>query len=100
MTVYDWKDISVKDITTMFLYGSFKKPDNLVDDKLIRQKVVTKDDVSVFEDGTALPAIKLDAVSFMSSGPGRFALGAQFPLVKAFLMLLQIQCLWHWLNGN
>ena len=57
-------------ITNLYLYGQIETPTNLVDDKLIRPKAVTS-------------SVDVNVNSFMA-GPGRFAVGAQFDLVKGF----------------
>lgn len=64
-------DVTAEQITNQFLYGEMSPPENLLDPALIRPT------------GQG-PAITLDVVSFMTSGAGRFALGAMSDLVKEF----------------
>jgi hypothetical protein len=61
---------TARDIMNWFLYGKATQPSNLIDDALIRP-------------ASATVAIQVDRSEFMA-GPGRFALGSQFPLVQDF----------------
>ena len=69
--MYTWNQLGINEVTNLYLYGSVSKPVNLRSESLIRD---------------TLPlAVEMDAVSFMSSGPGRFANASQFKLVQAFM---------------
>jgi hypothetical protein len=85
MVTYKWDQISIADITSLYLYGSLTKPTNLLTDTLIRPKVIkNSSDTYIFADGTTLPSITLDTVSFMSSGPGYYAKASGSALVQQF----------------
>ncbi|MEZ5691989.1 MAG: hypothetical protein R3D71_10060 [Rickettsiales bacterium] len=84
MTVYNWNQLGIEEVTNLYLYGSLNTPDNLASDTLIRPKVVRQNDVYMFEDGTPLASITLDTVSFMSSGPGYFAKASNSALIQQF----------------
>lgn len=58
-------------IVNQFLYGSHNTPSNLVNDSLIRADSVTTSEI-------------INIPNFMSTGAGRFALGAQFDFVNDF----------------
>lgn len=68
---YNWQDLTPTTITNLFLYGTETPPTDLISNALIRPP----------ETKTT---IKVDAVSFMTSGPGRFANAALSPVVGAF----------------
>lgn len=68
----NWTQISMDDMTMLYLYGSFSVPGDLTNDAIIRPK---NEPVS----------ITIDAVSYMASGPGRFARGSISPLVDEFM---------------
>ena len=63
-------DLTAKEITNLYLYGTKTTPTNLVNDSLIRprDKVIS---------------VNVDKKEFMA-GAGRFAVGAQFELIKKF----------------
>lgn len=63
---------TVKDIVNMYLYGQASTPENLLNTSLIRPAA------------TAPLVIDINALEYMTGGPGRFAVGAQFDLVKDF----------------
>ncbi|MHB8921546.1 MAG: calcium-binding protein [Halothiobacillus sp.] len=74
---YDWTQIGIKEITSLYLYGQVDVPANLTDESLIRPKDV--------KGGQRYGAdISVDTASFMSTGPGRFALGSMSSMVSAF----------------
>ena len=70
--VFDWAQIGIKEIINLFLYGQTTTPTDLISDALIRP-------------ANASSSIEIDMVSFMASGPGQFAHGAQSSLVNAFM---------------
>ncbi len=61
--------ITAKDVTNLYLYGSTSTPANLVDNNLIRPDTVTS---------------SVDVQDFMATGAGRFAIGSQFNIIKKF----------------
>lgn len=61
----------IKDIISVFLYGSTTRPSNLFSDNLIR------------DDG-ATTIVTVDASAYMTSGGGRFAKPNQFEVVTKF----------------
>lgn len=63
---------AASDITNKFLYGQSSTPADKVDDTWIRPTTVAE------------PVFNVDVNSFMSSGGGRFALGAQFDFIQDF----------------
>lgn len=75
---YDWTQVTNELITNLFLYGQPTTPIDLVSDSFIRP-----------EDDPDTPAdnihIQVDMASYMTDGPGRFALAALSPLVQAFM---------------
>ncbi|KAF0188857.1 MAG: hypothetical protein FD168_1381 [Desulfobulbaceae bacterium] len=75
---YTLDALNIEQITNLYLYGTLEKPADLTSDSLIRPP-------DVADDQDAMTIVHLDAVSFMTSGPGRFANGQQSPLVKAFM---------------
>lgn len=68
--------LTAKQITELYLYGNGGKPSNLVSDTLIRPPVASPN------FGGQAPVQSMS--EFMSTGPGRFALGPQFDLVNEF----------------
>jgi len=71
--VYDWSQIGINEITNLYLYGQLTPPSDLTSDALLRPADYTK-------------PIDMDMVSFMATGPGRFAVGAKSSLVTDFMM--------------
>lgn len=67
---YDWSELDISKITSLYLYGTETPPSNLLDDALIRPDQPSR--------------IEVNMASFMESGPGRFALGSESALVQAF----------------
>jgi hypothetical protein len=65
-------NLTAAEITNLYLYGTKSTPSNLVDDKLIRPATLP-----------VPTAVEVDKNDFMKS-VGRFAVGAQFELVKKF----------------
>ena len=78
--MYTWNQLGSTEITNLYLYGSTTKPADLLNDGVLRAA------------GTTI-SVGLDAVSFMASGPGRFALGSQSTVVNSFMsgVLFQAQ---------
>ncbi|MHB8921581.1 MAG: hypothetical protein ACYC3N_11220, partial [Halothiobacillus sp.] len=75
--VYDWTKIGIKEITSLYLYRQVDVPANLADESLIRPKDV--------KGGQRYGAdILVDTLGFMSTGPGRFALGSMSSMVGEF----------------
>jgi hypothetical protein len=70
MTVYTYDQLGVAEITNLYLYGSLTKPADLLSNALLQP---------------GRDPVYLDAVSFMKSGPGRFATGNLAPVVDAFM---------------
>lgn len=84
----NWKSLSMDDITTLFLYGSYSIPADLTDDARIR--------LGSYEQNTVGATITIDAVSYMAgavttdlisgqTGPGRFAFGSLSSLINEFM---------------
>jgi RTX calcium-binding nonapeptide repeat (4 copies) len=77
MTEFTVSELNKENITNLYLYGQLDKPQNLVDENLIREP----------DDENSLAAqttVNVDAVNLMQTGPGRFAVPAQFELVQRF----------------
>jgi Ca2+-binding RTX toxin-like protein len=89
---YDWTQITNELITNLFLYGQTTTPVDLASDSLIRPA----DDFDTPADNIH---IQVDMVSYMTDGPGRFALAALSPLVQAFMTYKPIAGETH-LNGE
>lgn len=70
--VRTWQELTAEKVLNLFLYGRETRPTNLVDDSLIR------------EPNDTPPPIKVDAVSFMADGPGRFVTPSMVPLIDSF----------------
>ncbi len=75
----NWTQLSMDDITMLFLYGSFSVPGELTNDALIR--------TGSYEPDTVGTTITIDAASYMAgfTGPGRFAYGSLSPIVQEFM---------------
>ncbi|HEX7891781.1 MAG TPA: calcium-binding protein [Ramlibacter sp.] len=70
--MYTASQIGIKEITSLFLYGTPTKPQNIATDSLARPVGLKM-------------VIDMDAVSFMRDGAGRFANGSQIEAVNAFM---------------
>lgn len=70
-TISDASQSFAEKVTRYFLYGSDNNPSNLIDESLIRSS-------------TEKVSIDVPLTDYMTYGPGRFALGAQFDLIKGF----------------
>lgn len=68
---YDWSQLTENEITNLYLYGSPTTPTDRINDALIRPASVET-------------TIQVNMASYMATGPGRFALGSESPLVQAF----------------
>lgn len=68
---YDWTQLTEKEVTNLYLYGTPTTLTDLTNDGLIRPV------------GTVTP-IDVNMASYMATGPGRFALGSQSALVETF----------------
>ena len=75
----NWTQLSMDDMTMLFLYGSFSVPGELTNDALIRP--------GSYELDTVGATITIDAASYMAgfTGPGRFAYGSLSPIVQEFM---------------
>ena len=81
MAEFTVSELNKENITNLYLYGELEKPTNLVDDNLIRRP----DEFD--EEGRLInpqATVNVDAVQLMETGPGRFAVPAQFELVQRF----------------
>jgi hypothetical protein len=76
---YDWTQLTEKEITNLYLYGMPTTPSDLTNEPLIRPKDAP---------GGGSPRYGADIVvntfTFMTTGPGRFALGSQSAMVETF----------------
>lgn len=70
--MYKYSQIGIKEMTNLYLFGQITTPLNLKDSALIRPH-------------TARTTISMDAVSFMDTGAGRFALASNSPIVNKFM---------------
>lgn len=77
--IYTWNQLGVSAITNLYLYGTTAKPANLESDALIRGPLPTLQSPGI------TTSIDMDAVSFMATGPGRFANGTQLSVVARFM---------------
>lgn len=74
---FEWTQLGEKEITNLFLYGTPTTPNDLTNDSLIRPEDVDKH--------TRYGAdVDVNMASFMSTGPGRFALGSESTMVETF----------------
>ena len=73
MATYQWNQLGINEITSLFLYGQTNKPSDLRSEVVIRPSGVNP-----------IP-VEMDEVSFMATGPGRFANASQITLVQAFM---------------
>lgn len=80
MANFTLSELNKENITNLYLYGELDKPENLVDDNLIREP----NDENNLTAQTAQTTVNVDAVKLMGTGPGRFAVPAQFELVQRF----------------
>ena len=78
--IYDWTQIGIKEITNLFLYNQISTPSNLTNEAIIRLKDVS-DTVRYGSD------IQVDMLTYMTTGPGRFALGSESSLVQTFFSI-------------
>lgn len=69
---YSWQQVTSELITNWYLYGQATTPTDLANDVWIRP-------------ATATAAIAIDMSGYMTSGPGRFALGPKSALVSDFM---------------
>jgi hypothetical protein len=77
---YDWTQLGNKEITNWYLYGRSTTPSDLTDGALIRPKDVS----NAVRYGAN---IEVNMASYMTGGPGRFALGSESDLVQAFFSI-------------
>ena len=70
--MYTWNQLGIVELTNLFLYGEITQPADLSSESRIRE-------------ADAIKPISMDAVSFMATGPGRFANGAQIKVVDMFM---------------
>ncbi|PPK76523.1 Ca2+-binding RTX toxin-like protein [Methylobacter tundripaludum] len=71
---YTLTTLSIEGITNLYLYGQPATPTDLTSATLIRP-----------QQDTAMTTVHLDAVSFMATGPGRYANAAMSDLINAFM---------------
>src|SRR5215218_8220480 len=71
MPTYNYQDLTPEVVMNLFLYGQTTRPASLMDDSLLRP---ANQDSIVF----------VDAVSFMTDGPGRFINPSMSTLVQNF----------------
>lgn len=71
--VYEWTQLGIREITNLFLYGQPSTPADMADASRIRAP----------GPGNGA-AVDVNMPSFMSTGPGRFALGSLSRLVQTF----------------
>ncbi|WP_110947774.1 calcium-binding protein [Pseudomonas bohemica] len=69
-TTFNWTQLDIQSVTNLYLYGQLERPADIADAALIERP----DRLSVL----------VDTASFMESGPGRFALGANSAIVQQF----------------
>ena len=80
---YDWTQLTKEKITSYFLYGTDTPPGDLTSESLIRSPVPPAPQ-NGFPQGPV--KLELDAVTFMTTGPGRFSLpGVNSALVAGFM---------------
>ena len=70
---YDWNEISIEKMICQYLYGKMSAPSDFLDNSIIRPS-----------DPEFVSIVKVNMYSFMESGPGRFAFGAESKLVETF----------------
>lgn len=75
--VYNWAQVTNELITNLYLYGQTTTPTDLVSDSIIRPT----DNLATEADNTTT---QVDMASYMTTGPGRFALGSQSSMIEAF----------------
>ena len=79
----NWNQLDSATVSNLFLYGRPVKPGDIVWPDLLRKP----DPLKV--PGQAAPpgqtGVLIDAVSFMKTGPGRFASASQFKIVNDFM---------------
>ena len=80
---YDWTQLTKEKITSYFLYGTDTPPTDLTSESRIRPPVPPAPP-NGFPQGPV--QLELDAVTFMTTGPGRFSLpGVNSALVAGFM---------------
>jgi Ca2+-binding RTX toxin-like protein len=67
---------TAEEVTNKYLYGSINRPSDLLDQSIIDHK-----------NSNTPNEIKINAVEYMASGPGKFVNAANFDLVKQFFDL-------------
>ena len=75
--IYNWTQIGIKEITNLYLYKQMATPSDLTNEAIIRPKDVSEA-VRYGAD------IEVDMLTYMTTGPGRFALGSESAMVQAF----------------
>jgi Ca2+-binding RTX toxin-like protein len=88
------KKLTSEIATNLYLYSQITTPtgDDLLKSELIRpelQNIPNNENyiVNLSPSDLTLVDLTVDAIPYMSSGPGRFANGSQFDLVRAFFLL-------------
>lgn len=68
-----WNNLSIDNMTNLYLYGQLDTPSDLQNENLIHQS----DPKLISKDNPALTQVTLtDVSSFMTAGPGQYANGA------------------------
>lgn len=75
---YSLPSLTLQQVTNLYLYGQPNTPSNLIDESLIRSPEVAP-------NATAMTVVTLDAVTFLASGPGRYASATMSSLVNDFM---------------
>jgi len=75
---YTLTTLSIEEITNLYLYGQPTTPSDLTSSTLIRLPEVAPDQ-------QGMTTVHLDAISFMATGPGRYANAAMSDLINAFM---------------
>jgi hypothetical protein len=75
--IYNWTQIGIKEITSLYLYKQMATPSDLTNETIIRPKDVSE----TMRYGAD---IEVDMFTYMTTGPGRFALGSESAMVQAF----------------
>ena len=75
--IYNWTQIGIKEITSLYLYKQMATPSDLTNETIIRPKDVSE----TMRYGAD---IEVDMLTYMTTGPGRFALGSESAMVQAF----------------
>jgi len=78
--IWTWDELDIHTVTNLYLYGTAQTPAHYVD----RLRLKAEYDALINNDGDKVMTIKVDAVSYMNDGPGRYASPSQAPVVDQF----------------